>query len=323
MGWQGIRLILPPEWNLTAFSMERGGGYLKIDSPGTMFAQVKWTDPGGRQKPRSLFDVVSRGIKRVRRVPAPPPPPPDLRAALDTFIKQTGKQAKKSKTAFDYKVKPETREAGGERTALHFSWSGGGHGQGKIWHCATCGRTVIAQIVGQGRDNVAGVAAAMFSSFGDHPEDGWTTWGLYDLESQIPTGFGLKSQKLMSGYLRLEFGRRGERILVERWGLANITRKRFTLKEWLRHTCGLASFRAKEEQVTVHGHGGLSAVGAVQVLGRLTAIRDAGISLRPATRYQLVGWECEEGNKIYAVQAWLNRRSEPLAEEVAARCACH
>jgi len=30
IGWQGLRFSLPPEWNITGFSMDRREGYLKV-----------------------------------------------------------------------------------------------------------------------------------------------------------------------------------------------------------------------------------------------------------------------------------------------------
>src|SRR5579872_5454878 len=172
VGWQGISFMLPPDWNVTGFSAERGDGYLKVDSPGTMFAQLKWSDGRGR-KPTTPADLIARLWQMARRSPPADPQPPDLRALVDTFLKQTQKQARKTKAGFESRVKPEAKEANGERTALHFSWMGGGQGQGKIWHCRTCGRIVIAQVVGQGRDNVGDVAAQMFGSIRDHGQDGW------------------------------------------------------------------------------------------------------------------------------------------------------
>src|SRR5437763_972561 len=125
IGWQGLLFTLPPDWNITGFSLDRDNGYLKVDSPGTMFVQMKWTNPGV-QRPRTLGDLLLQLWRKARQKPAPAAPPPDLRALLDTFLKQTEKQSRKSKAAFDSKVKPEMKEADGERTAHNFSWSGGG-----------------------------------------------------------------------------------------------------------------------------------------------------------------------------------------------------
>lgn len=326
VGWQGIFFTLPPEWNVSGFSMDRSDGYLKVDSPGTMFAQIKWHDPNA-VRPKSLggwlfqrFQAWKRRGKTVTEAT-----PPDLRVILDDFLRQTGKQMKRGKGTFDSKLKPETKEANGERTAIHFSWSGGGIGQGKIWHCRMCGRVVIAQIVGQARDNVTDVAAQMFSGMRDHGTNGWETWALYDMVAGVPSDFALKQQKLMSGYLKLDFEKRGgERIVLERWGLANVTRKKFTLPEWFRQTCDLRGHRAKESETTVQEHEAIRAEGHVRnPLAKLKALREALFTWRPATCFEACCWDCPETNKMYTLQVWRNRRTKALLEEVAERCECH
>lgn len=324
IGWQGVRFTLPPEWNVTGFSTERGEGYLKVDSPDTMFVQVKWSSPG-TPRARTLGDLLLAGWRRWRGQEAAAPKPPDLRGTLDRFLKETARRTRKSRAAFDYKVKPEVEEAGGERLAHHFSWKGAGQAQGKIWHCRSCGRVMVAQVVGQARDNVADVAAAMFGSMCDHSEDGWDVWALYDLVAAVPESFRLAAHKLMSGQLRLEFARRGERIRIERWGLANVARKRFTLKEWMEHATEAPAHRAPaREGAEIQGHEGVTARGRVRgPIALVRAVRDALPSLRPGTRYDAQVWECAESNKLYAVQVWRNVRTKGLLEEVVARCECH
>lgn len=323
IGWDGIRFSLPPEWNLTGIPADRYSGYLKVDSPGTMFVQVKWTDPNF-VRVRNMADLVVRAWKRYRK-PALSATPPDIRANLDAFLKETGRQARKAKLSFDSKVRPETREAGGQRTAISFSWSGAGQGQGKIWHCAGCGRVVIAQVVGQARDNVAAVASELFSDFEDHAEDGWNTWAFYDLVSAVPARFALQQRNLMSGQLTLEFvGKGGQNIRIERWGLANVTRRKFTVVEWLTHVCGAGNERAEVSEATVRGHEGARATGRIRgIVEQARALRDAITTLKPANRYAAACWVCPETNKTFAIQVRHAQGSEGLLDELIDRCQCH
>src|SRR5437764_422781 len=87
IGWDGIRFTLPPDWNLTAFSNDRPGGYLKVDSPGTMFAQVKWFDTRPADGP--LLRLLSALPLVAALRPAPRENLPDLRAVLDRFLEKT------------------------------------------------------------------------------------------------------------------------------------------------------------------------------------------------------------------------------------------
>src|SRR5262249_32216013 len=52
VGWQGIRCVLPPDWNVTRFSMDRDNGSLGIDSPGngTMTVQIRWSNAASQNK---------------------------------------------------------------------------------------------------------------------------------------------------------------------------------------------------------------------------------------------------------------------------------
>lgn len=323
IGWDGIRFSLPPDWNLTGIPADRFSGYLKVDSPGTMFVQVKWTNPG-YIKVRTVADLAIRAWRTYKK-PAKPSEPPDIRANLDAFLKETAKQAKKAKAAFDSKVRPETKEQGGERTAISFSWTGAGQGQGKIWHCAKCGRVVIAQVVGTQKDNVASVASELFGSFTDHAEEGWSTWAFYDLVSAVPEGYWLRERKLMSGQLSLEFAKRGgETIRVERWGLANVTQRKFTVTEWLSVVCGAASEKAEVVEAEVRGHEGARATGRIKgVIAWGRALRDCITTLKPASRYGAACWVCPESNKTFAIQVRHAQGSEALVDELVDRCACH
>ncbi len=322
IGWQGIRFVLPADWNLTGFSMEPNGGYLKVDSPGTMFAQVRWTERSA-PKPRTLFDYTLQALRRLRIIKPKVMDEPELRSVLEAFLVDTRKQARKSKSAFEYRIKPRVEEAGGMRQAHHFSWTGGDQGQGKIWRCSACGRTVIAQIVGRARDEVAQTAAGFFSSMTDHPEDGWVTWALYDFVGAAPADFRLVRHKLMSGYLLLELERRSERLRLERWGLASVALKRFTLADWFRKVCD-PPVAALEEGVERHGHPCVQARGKPANLVRTAVLWfRSGATLRPALWYSGCAWACQESNRIYAVQLWRSRRSPDLLDEVADRCECH
>ncbi|NLI01627.1 MAG: hypothetical protein GX446_19320 [Chthonomonadales bacterium] len=324
IGWDGIRFTVPGDWNVTGVSADRANGYLKVDSPQTMFLQVKWADPSAA-RPRTLAGMVTQMLRAVRKQPEPASDSPDLRPTLEAYLKETERRARKQRQQFDCKIRPQTSEAGGERVAVHFTWTGGGVGQGKIWRCTTCRRTVIAQVVGQGKDPVADVAASVFSDMRDHPEGGWTVWGLFDLVMAVPQSFVLRSHKFLSGYIRLEFGDRREgRILAERWGLASIARKKFTIREWLGQMGEAQKHGSEYADVTANGHPAVRATGRVSgLLATLGAVRDSLPSVRPATEYEACAWECDETNKLYVLQTWRPRGASSLMGDLVARCECH
>jgi hypothetical protein len=322
--------MLPPEWNLTGFSMDRDNGYLRIDSPppASMTVQIRWNDLTKPQEPRlSLYHMLNERWRAWRKLPAPPIPTPDLKANLEKILKETAKQSKKNKTAFESSVKSEKIEgADGERTAMNFSWTGNGRGQGKIWYCSVCKRIVVAQVLGAQKDQAAmsAVASQLFASLYDHGNDGYDLWALYDLQMEVPTDFRLEEQKLLSGHLQLVFGRNGERIVLDRWGLANMTLKRFKVDEWFRNNAAVNLKRLARHEDEAHGHAFVRFAGALSLFDRLRMLREARGSLRRfATRFEGGAWDCPESNKIYALQLYHNRRTVGLWADLVQRCRCH
>ncbi len=331
IGWQGMRCLLPPEWNVAGFSMDRDNGYLRVDAPGSgsMTVQLRWFNAAKPAKTQaSLYYVLAPRFRKLLKRPEPEIPAPDLKANLDKLFKENAKQARKGKAAFDSSVKPERVEGEqDERAAMNFSWSGQGRGQGKIWYCKTCHRVVIAQVVGLNKDQAAmqTVASQLFASLQCHATDGYDRWALYDFQMDVPEDFRLEAQKLLSGYLHLTFGRGGEKIVLDRWGLANMTRKKFTLDAWFANNALVkVQNLAQTETRSALGHAVSHYAGGLSLAGRMRVLRESKASLRRfPSQYEGGVWECEAENKIYALQVVHNAKTRGLWAEVLARCLCH
>ncbi len=331
IGWQGIRFKLPPEWSLTSFSMEKESGYLRVNAPGesALTVQIRWQDASTSSRQiRTLYDVLAPRVRKLFKRPSPPVPPPELKKVLEKVLKDTAKSARKAGGALESSLKPERVEGeNGERTAIAFQYSGGGKGQGKIWHCHTCNRLVIAQIAGIQRESnaIQSVAAQLFATLYDHSSDGFDLWALFGMQAYVPESFRLHTQRVFSGHLRLVFLRNGEKIVIDRWGLADTTLKRFQLEEWFQINVPLALKRMeKTEETLARGHSALVYKGAVNMPEKARIFREArGLALPLATLYEGGVWHCVEENKIYAVQTYLGRKSEPLMQQIMTRCLCH
>ena len=88
IGWQGVRFTLPPDWNLTGFSMDRETGYLRVDAPGNsaMTVQVRWTKanlPETKTLSHFIAPKVAPKLRKLLKRPEPIPPKPDLKASLE------------------------------------------------------------------------------------------------------------------------------------------------------------------------------------------------------------------------------------------------
>ena len=330
IGWQGVRCVLPPEWNLTGFSMDRESGYIRADAPGNsaLTVQIRWTQ-ANKPEQKTLYHTLLPLIRFALKRPAALEAKTDLRGSLEKMLKDTAKQAKKAKKEFESNIKPEKAEGpNDERTAINFTWTGEGRGQGKIWHCSHCKRILMAQVVGLQKDGgaIGSVAAQLFSTLRDHAEDGHDLWALYDLEMEVPEDFRLESQKLLSGYLHLKFLRGAEQIVIDRWGLANMTLKKFTLAEWFRSNAlvRLKRLTATSYSDDAEGHEFEAWTGKLTLFGLIKALRDGRGGLRNfPTRYTGGAWTCKESNKIYSVQVLHSAKHKDLWAEVVNRCACH
>ncbi len=331
VGWQGVRFTLPPEWNVTAFSLDRDNGYVRVDSPGSgaMSVQVRWTDASKEVKgPPTPYYLLAPYFRRLLKRPPPPVTKTDLRQSLEKILKDAAKDAKKSHAVFDSQMKSEKTEGeNGERSSISFTWTGAGRGQGKIWRCDTCNRVVVSQVIGLSKDHnaIGNVASQLFATFQDHTIDGYDLWALYDLQAAVPSTFRLTAHKLMSGHLQLVFMRGAERIIIDRWGLANVTLKKFKLDEWFLTNSAIKSANMVRTSTTAFGgHEFISFEGALPVSGRMAAVRDAKGSMRGLpTRYSGGVWHCAETNKLFSIQVFHSRKTEKLIENILERCKCH
>lgn len=307
VGWQGFTVRVPEDWDLTGFSGTDGSGYLRIDDSAEQGLEIKWvTEP-----------------RRAKREP-------DVTVRRESYFRLLRQAAKKKKLALETKEMDAPRGAlRGDRSAAGFTWLGDRKAVGAVWHCRTCRRTVIAQVLGDrsGRGGLSGIAESILGSLACHgDEPGWRTWALYDLVTEAPVEFQLVSQELMNVYLRLHFEHKTSRLTVEQWSLANVARRGAFLDAWLEaSTKGeLRQASAEATEGEAHGHATLDLTGRpAWGLPMLNALREALRFQRPATRFQATAWECEAANKIYAVQSLRPARDADIVREIVARTRCH
>ena len=329
IGWQGVRFALPPEWNVTGVSLDRDSGYVRVDSPGSasMSVQVRWTNAAREEQgPPTPYYLLAPYVRKLLKRPPPAVKKTDLKQSLEKMLKDTAKDARKNRAVFESQIKPEKSE-GEHRTAINFSWTGAGRGQGKIWRCDHCNRVVVAQVIGLQKDHnqISTVASQLFATIQDHSPDGFDLWALYDFEGSVPESFKLVSHKLMSGHLQLCFARGAEKIQMDRWGLANVTLKKFTEEEWfIAHAvCRTSKLERRNPPIT-SSHAGVKFSGALPVTARFVAVRDAKGSVRNLpSLFEGAIWHCEPSNKLFAIQVQSSRKTEGLWESVVERCRCH
>jgi len=281
-GWHGISGFVPPEWNLAGLGGDYQAGYLRLEDSQMARLEVKW----------SQGDV-------------------DLDKALDRYLGSLEKKGRKRTGITTVKgVRTVSRRSRPDKRLLGFTWDGPGargpvRAEGCIWHCRTCKRTVVAQVMAPEGEDVSSLARGVLTSLEDHPSGGSHTWALYGLACRIPEEYRLERHRLMAGYIELLFARGKSTLRVERWGMANIILSKENLQEWVaRQNRKRKDVRAAAEPSQVHGHEGAALrghrrrpmhrarVGAERALGRRVPTQVAG---------QV--WHCPASNRIYSIES--------------------
>ena len=307
LGWQGFVLRTPADWDLTGYSGSFGEGYLRADDSDAMGIEIKWGTESARSKR-----------------------PPDLDDRRATFLASLRKAARKKRVDFDArKMEGDRGVQRADRDALGFQWTGDRKAFGALWHCRTCRRVVIAQVLGEtsGRKGLAGVAESVLGSLACHGDDPqWQLWSLYDLEVSVPSRYQLSSAQLMNVYLKLAFVHGTARLSVEQWAAASVARGDAYLDLWLaaNSKSEIARARYRVDEVQACGHVGVRMDGGLAIgMPMWEAVREVSSLRWPATRFSAEAWECAQSNKIYAVQSMRPRRDDDPVSGVVARMRCH
>lgn len=312
-GWQGITFQAPPEWNLVAYSGDSKAGSLRLDNG----------DPAGRS---------ALGLEMRWSTPKGTIKDSDLEKRLDEYFASILKGARKQKLVADTKSKALFEDRHPERDVMRtFSWRADRRATGRIWHCRECGRLVIAQVVGGMAGDWTGVATDVLRSLECHPsEEGWQTWSLYDLLTEVPRDYALHGKpQLMNIYVQLGFvrGQSLDTLSVEQWGVANVQLRGAYLDDWFRQKNSALEHTLSYETAEgeAQGHPALLLTGrrsgltywAGQALPQVVRLQ------KPATYFAACVWECPESNKVHLVQSFSRRPQPDLIAQIIERTPCH
>lgn len=320
VGWNGIYLEVPSEWNLSAASGDMAQGHIRIDGPGEMHVRVRWNRVKKKPGPEGVQRILNRYLKGLEK----------------------GSRRRKLKFESNQDVRLTIQSEGAKRKPLFFSWQGrdiqsGSTGQSKakaaesqavglIWYCAACGRITIAQVDGPIRRSLTQVASQILGTLDDHAVEGCHTWAVYGLAAEIPADFVLSGHKLLSGYIQLRFTKGQSSIQLDRWAMADVALKNVPLQRWVNSHFAkvLRGFNWSKEDADIRGHKGLALTGTIRgIRDRIRAVAMSAVRLRPANRLTQYSWQCEETNRICSVQVIHSKEEAGLAEEIAASYVCH
>jgi hypothetical protein len=304
-GWAGITLNIPADWELSGLSGDEKEGYLRLDDEEIPRLELKWA-----------------GAKRKK---------PDLQRVLDEYFKLVRKNYKRKDAKLNIQRDVNLLRDEGffeGRDVVTFSWKGDIRASGVIFHCETCKRITIIQVMGRLKENFRPTLARILQSVRDHPTGQDILWSAYNLNVEIPRRYRLEKHRLLSGYLLLPFADGSRKVSVERYGPADVTLVGSDLEAWFRAKYAKAirgygfeiiphntddgdeRFTLVGEELRFTDHIPFSPVLAVdKVLRRKT--------------FAACLWRCHKSNRIYVIQAIAKRDAVKTAESVAASIKCH
>ena len=201
-----------------------------------------------------------------------------------------------------------------------FTWQGKQAGYGVAWYCKACSRVVIAQVLGRPDEkHLEDRAVQVLATLDDHPKGDWTTWALYDLHTEVPNDFEQAGVSLRAGLTELTFKRDTEKIVVARWGMAQVALGGKSLDVWARKQFvkPWQSFHPHSDKAIFRSHDALTVSGqSSQPFG--LAIRLGRHVARKVYPDQLIAhlWHCEPTNRIYVVYGIVDVVNRGLLTEI-------
>lgn len=291
IGWQGISLRAPEGWYLNGVHGTWREGVFQVASRGVCAVDVKW----------------------VRSQKAS-----DLRFHLDRYLSKMEKDARKRKSGFSGKVEKHSDES------LSFTWKADRKAVGIARRCPECRCIILAQVSGSRTDSVSTLASQIFSTLQDHSSDGWSTWCLYGLHTQVPEEFQLEKHRLLTGQTRLLFRHRREVLQIERIAQAEQLLNGNLPSQWGQFYREWRAYKGIWEERAYHRHQGAHFSGRLKMFPLVRECEQGLIRFqKPALKAHIAVWHCEPRNMLVHVVAQGGKKTQSLLEQVVERTQCH
>ncbi len=322
LGWQGLTITLPENWNLAQFGGTHRKGQLRADDEDGPRLELSWEE----------------SAKTI-----------DIAKSVAQFLQTLERSAKKQKTRFapEEKSRVVSKSRKRKEQLTSFGWTGerdeiAGQGWGVAWQCPDCKRVVVGHIIGRGQEKperVRELASSVLESLECHGQGGWETWSVFDLHVEIPQEFELERARLVTGRLELEWMRaraaailpwtkRDERMTLARFSLAASVLHEETIEEWANRVVKPMDKKrliyGKLEERETTGHDGVWTRGQVKDFRRRYLFYAIDWLFR-RTRFQteLRAWHCEPVNKLFAFRCDLSPQNAHIVDDVLDSLQCH
>ncbi len=316
IGWQGIRITVPDDWEPGEFGGDRDSGHIRIDAISMQRAVIRWMSA---ESTRDLFKRSDNETEAVEKV-------------MDNYLKALQKAERKQKRRVDIDrgTRLLTRRQTGKKAIRSYSWAcpdDGRVGQGIVWYCEDCERTVIAEVDGTKEEDLRSKAAEVLATLSDHPTDDWTLWAVFGLRAQVPSEFKLENSVMMGGRVELRLEDDDKQVVsLQRW-VANVALRGGDLESWAKRDVlqpMTRQYSLQHECEEVMGHEGLI------VDGRKKGVRDhlafmIGRVRNKERPFFLDGriWHCVPENKLFTLHTLTGESNRDLIDRIQERVQCH
>jgi len=199
IGWQGLELQVPEDWNFSVESGSRQQGFMKLASSLSSF-ELKWAKMEKKKK-FSLESIVDKLIQKLQK--------------SDKNLKL---------------LKRGSSEVSGHN-ALYFHFESEYKGYGTAWYCEKDEKVFLGLFTFKPEYKEPRLTFnRCLGSLKCHIQDDWNTWTLFGFSFKAPSKFDLKERKFLVGHTTMALYKEGphpfcvEKIeaIFQYWSPANV-----------------------------------------------------------------------------------------------------
>jgi len=319
VGWQGMTMVVPANWNPGKFGGDRKKGDLRLDDEDTARMELRWEAS---------------------------PSTPNVAKSVEDFLKRISKEGKKHGTELKIleDARPVSRNRKEKEQITNFGWIGSpnqavGCGYGVSWYCETCKRVTFAHVLARGGEKPAKLerlAGEVLTSLECHGDGGWDVWSAFDVKLEIPEEFELTKARLLLNQVELAWARsapgftrfkRPERLALRRYPVANVILDRRDLRAWaeenLRWNNKQLALGAPEEAPAGIHTGLLFQGGPRDPRSRLLRGLSDLVRRQKTPPGEVLTWHCAKSNRIWVLESELTADNAHVARDVLESIDCH
>jgi len=317
VAWQGVRVIVPLDWEPGALSGAWNEGYFRIDERLAPRLVVRWLPDESTKKLFARAASRQAGIQQVAE------------NYLDGLVRTHKKKRRKVEHRLTDRLL--ARRQLDITPVSFFEWELVGHnvyGVGFSGECPHSGRILLCEMTGMSMAETRDLAVRILATLRPYPEaDDAVLWSAFGLRLALDKEWKLSGTSLLGGKVEFRFDRPdGSKLAVQRW-IASIALGKGDLVTWAKKQ--LASdlkneFRFRMERGLCRGHPAVLAEGTVRSAKERVA-HSARRFVKIETAFHLVcrAWHCEPENKLFVVRAVCKESERGFADEATARFVCH